>query len=71
MLYVGIQAMHAWYLHSTYKAKEEQEALVSALPCETLILRPRVLSYQRVPLNPISTTRRALATRILDWAGHA
>lgn len=68
---VGIQAMHAWYLHSTYKAKGEQEALVSALPCETLILRPRVLSYQRVPLNPIATTRRALATRILDWAESA
>lgn len=63
----GIQAMRAWYLKATYQAKEAQEALVSALPCRTLIVRPRVLSYTRVPLNPIATPRHVLAAQILDW----
>lgn len=66
---VGIQGMTSWYLKSTYDAKEIQEQIVSSLPpsVDVLILRPRVLSYERIWWNPISTARQDLARTILDW----
>ncbi len=67
---IGIQVMRGWYLQPTYGAKQRQEEMVTSLANENfnvLILRPRVLSYARIPLNPISTTRQDLAKSILDW----
>lgn len=64
----GIRAMRGFYLKTTYASKLAQERIVSFLPgAETLILRPRVLSFERIPLNPISTRRQDLARVILDW----
>jgi hypothetical protein len=63
----AIRAMEAWYLKDTYEAKRQQEELVRSLTQETLILRPRVLSHEPVPLNPIAVARCDLAARILDW----
>ena len=66
---VGIRVMRAWYLKDVYAEKRAQEAIVATLDdrIDTLVLRPRVLSYGRIPLNPISVPRSALAARILDW----
>ena len=65
---VGIQIMHDFYLKEGYAAKEEQEDLVSRVDgAETLILRPRVLSFQKIPLNPWAVVRSELAAQILDW----
>lgn len=66
---LGIRVMREWYLQSTYEGKAAQETLVAALPVPVgrRILRPRVLSYAPVPLNPVATTRRDLACDILDW----
>lgn len=66
---VGIQFMHSVYLREAYAAKEEQERLVRERVGKnsSLILRPRVLSFTRVPLNPGAVPRHELATRILDW----
>lgn len=63
----AIRAMEAWYLKDAYEAKRQQEGLVRSLTQDTLILRPRVLSHEPVPLNPISVARCDLAARILDW----
>lgn len=62
----GIQIMHAWYLKDTYAAKAEQERAVHALRArgvETLVLRPKALSYGRGPGTP----RQALAADVLAW----
>lgn len=73
----GIRAMRAWYLRSVYASKERQEMLVGALRDDSdgpavRIVRPRVLSMRRVPLNPIATPRSDLAADILSWvAQHA
>lgn len=65
---VGIQAMRAWYLKSTYRAKGEQEKIVhDAAVDDVLVVRPRVLSFAPIPWNPISRTRQDLATELLDW----
>lgn len=65
---LGIRAMNKFYLKDTYRAKRIQEQLVCSVPnVETAIFRPRVLSYGRIPYNPISTTRQDLARTILDW----
>ena len=65
---VGIQAMNKFYLRDTYRAKRVQEELVSNLPnVDSVIFRPRVLSYAPMPFNPLSTTRQDLARTILDW----
>lgn len=68
---IGIQLMRSWYLKSTYEEKEKQEEYVrTQLPEWTeppLILRPKVLSFASIPFNPISTPRREIAERILDW----
>lgn len=71
----GIQAMRAWYLRSVYASKERQEALVRACATErgvaVKIVRPRVLSMTRVPLNPVATPRSELAAELLDWVDAA
>ena len=66
---VGIQAMNSWYLKDTYRSKRAQESIVCSLPdsIDTLIVRPRVLSFAKIPFNPISTTRQDLARTIIDW----
>lgn len=64
---LGIKAMRAWYLKSVYHEKERQERIVSELPAQSLILRPKVLSFSTVPLNPISTPRKDVAATILKW----
>lgn len=64
----GIEIMSAWYLRDVYASKRIQERIVSSIRgVDTLVLRPRVLSYSRVPFNPISTTREDLARKILTW----
>ena len=63
----GIRAMSDWYLKDVYKAKRSTEALVSSLDKETLIVRPRVLSYDSIPFNPISSTRQDVAREIVEW----
>lgn len=67
---VGYQVMHDFYLKEGYSAKEEQERIVSS-SCgdgvNTLILRPKVLSFQKIPFNPFSVVRSELASQILDW----
>lgn len=66
---VGIQVMRSWYLRDTYAAKEEQEDIVANCGARrTRVVRPKVLSYSRIPFNPISTPRQALASDLLDWA---
>ena len=35
---------------------------------DVMILRPRVLSFDTIPWNPISTSRRDLARSIVDWS---
>ena len=65
----GIRAMRDWYLRDTYAAKAQQETLVRAARPDALVLRPRVLSYGRIPLNPVATPRRELAREILDAFG--
>lgn len=62
----GIQFMHSVYLREAYAAKEEQEILVSRCN-SSLILRPRVLSFSEIPLNPVAVPRFRLASNILDW----
>jgi hypothetical protein len=59
--------MSDWYLKDVYKAKRSTEALVSSLDKETLIVRPRVLSYDSIPFNPISSTRQDVAREIVEW----
>ena len=69
---VGIRIMREWYLESTYAAKKDQEDIVQQYDSATVrtrILRPRVLSYASIPMNPISTPRYVLASNILDWIG--
>ena len=65
---VGISVMRNWYLRSTYEAKADQESLVDSLSCHTLILRPRVLSYDTIPFNKCATRRKDLAKTIMTWA---
>ena len=66
---VGIRVMRDWYLKGTYAAKEAQEAYLASSWNEHAytILRPRVLSYEPIPMNPISRTRTSLAREICDW----
>jgi hypothetical protein len=69
----GIRAMRGWYLRGVYEAKAEQEAYVRARWAadggrRALVLRPRVLSFGAVPLNPVARTRRSLAREICEWA---
>lgn len=64
---VGIQVMRSWYLKSTYDEKLKQEELVDSLPIRSLILRPKVLSFDTIPFNPTAVRRRDLAMDILDW----
>ena len=65
----GIQLMSSWYLKDTYRSKLAQERYVCALDdgVHTLIVRPRVLTYERLAYNPISTSRQDLARNVLDW----
>ena len=66
---IGIQAMSAWYLKDVYTSKQIQENIICGISgkVETMILRPKVLSYDTIPFNPISTTRQDLARQILEW----
>lgn len=68
---LGIKFMHSVYLREAYAAKEEQERLVAQRNLSSLILRPRVLSFSRIPLNRVATPRSELAARILDWFADA
>lgn len=65
----GIKAMKSWYLRDVYASKRRQEEIVAGLDqtVSVRILRPRALSYARLPSNPISTSRKELAKTILDW----
>ena len=64
---VGIKVMRSWYLRESYSSKEQQETLVGGLPgVKRTILRPRVLSYDHIPFNTISTRRKDLARDILE-----
>lgn len=63
----GIRLMHSFYLREVYASKEEQERIVHSRNLTSLILRPRVLSFSNIPLNPDSVPRSGLATRILNW----
>jgi putative NADH-flavin reductase len=63
----GIRAMSDWYLKDVYKAKRSTESIVSSLDRGTLIVRPRVLSYDSIPFNPISSTRQDVAREIVEW----
>lgn len=64
---LGIVSMRNWYLKDVYRAKEEQEKLVSNLntKIETKIYRPKVLSYGGYKFN--ATPRQELAKDILDY----
>lgn len=65
---VGYQIMHDFYLKEGYAAKEEQERIVSKVTsASTLILRPKVLSFDKIPFNNFAIVRSDLATEILDW----
>lgn len=64
----GIQVMRGWYLEGTYAAKEAQENyLRTAWNGTYTILRPRVLSYEPIPMNPIARTRNSVASEICNW----
>lgn len=67
----GIKVMNSWYLKDVYESKYIQEQIVCNLSSkvDTFIIRPKVLSYDIIPLNPISTTRQDLARNILDEFG--
>ena len=64
---VGIQFMYSWYLREAYASKETQEDIVRRRNVSSLILRPRVLSFATIPLNPDSVPRWELAARIINW----
>lgn len=66
---IGIKVMNSWYLKDAYESKQIQESIVYDMPSkvETMILRPKVLSYDKIPFNFISTTRQDLASQILNW----
>ena len=64
---LGIVSMRNWYLKDVYRAKEEQEKLVSNLnnKIETKIYRPKVLSYGGYKFD--ATPRQELAEDILNY----
>ena len=64
---LGIVSMRNWYLKDVYRAKEEQEKLVSNLnnKIDTKIYRPKVLSYGGYKFN--ATPRQELANDILTF----
>ena len=66
---IGIRAMEAWYLRDVYESKRHQESTVTSLSADidVLILRPRALTYFRLPPNPFFIARQDLATHVLDW----
>ena len=67
---MGYQVMHAFYLKEGYSSKEAQEGIVTDLKdMETLIVRPKVLSFEKIPFNPFAVLRSKLAEEILDWIG--
>ena len=69
---VGITIMRSVYLQSTYEEKRAQERmLMDRVGTTRCIWRPRVLSYDTIPFNPIATPRSVLARHILDWCGFA
>tara|TARA_A100001015_G_C14733597_1_gene610870 strand:+ start:106 stop:381 length:276 start_codon:yes stop_codon:yes gene_type:complete len=65
---LGYKIMHDFYLKEGYAAKEEQERIVAKTPgMEKLILRPKVLSFEKIPMNNFAVIRYDLAKQILDW----
>ena len=67
---IGIKVMEAWYLRDVYSSKRKQEALVRELrnrDIQTLILRPRALSYGQITPLDTPLPRQWLAESILDW----
>jgi hypothetical protein len=65
---LGISVMRNWYLRSAYEEKEHQERLIGSLSCHTLVLRPKVLSYDTIPFNKDATRRKDLSETIMRWA---
>lgn len=64
----GIQVMRGWYLQGTYTATESQEDYLRDTWGGTyIILRPRALSYEPIPLNPIAQTRASIASEVCTW----
>ena len=64
---IGIKAMRGWYLKQVYESKCLQEDMVNAIEdIDTVIIRPKVLSYGTIPFNSIHTSRESLANRILN-----
>lgn len=64
---LGIKAMRGWYLKQVYESKRLQENMVTARDdVETIVMRPKVLSYGTVPFISIHTSREKLAQEILD-----
>lgn len=66
---IGYKIMHDFYLKEGYAAKEVQESIVSRLGTKTrnMIMRPKALSFEPIPLNTFTVSRYDLAKRILDW----
>lgn len=54
-------------LKDEYKAKRQQEQILYGMDVDTLVLRPKVLSYGHIPFNTIFTTRKDLAREIIEW----
>lgn len=66
----GIRVMESWYLQDVYAAKRKQEDLVRDLArigVQTLILRPKALSYGRLTPFDAALPREELAASILEW----
>lgn len=63
---LGIVAMRNWYLKDVYRAKEEQEKMLSNYngDVKKFIYRPKVLSYGDTNFD--STTRYDLAKKMLE-----
>ena len=66
----GIRLMESWYLQDVYAAKRAQETIVRGMRAEnmqTLILRPKALSYGRLTPFDMALPRKDLAENILEW----
>ena len=66
---IGIQVMEKLYLREVYKNKNLQEEIVNTYKdkMQISILRPKVLSYGKIPFNTIATPREVIANQIIDF----
>ena len=70
----GIRIMESWYLQDVYAAKREQEGIVRALRkkgIQTLILRPKALSYGNMTPFDALLPRKEVASSILEWCAES